>query len=99
LIFTSLQGPEATLCNLLTLLTNIAEGAIQDGRTAIEGAAKHGRLDMLQLLLHRHRQPDNLDSHCEKTTVLVEKKAGTKLGDISVRTENLDWAGNSGCRK
>jgi ankyrin repeat protein len=30
-----------------------APPAIKEGRTALEGAAEHGRIDMLQLLLNR----------------------------------------------
>ena len=40
-----------------------AAGAISNGRTALDGAAEHGRLDMVQMLLNAGARGDSTKAH------------------------------------
>jgi ankyrin repeat protein len=50
--------------------------AIKEGRTAIEGAAEHGRLDTVQLLLNYGAKGDVVRGKGFKTAIELAEKSG-----------------------
>lgn len=50
--------------------------AIKDGRAAIEGAAEHGRLDMVQLLLNYGSTGGIVSGRGFKTAIDLSRKNG-----------------------
>ncbi|KUL86471.1 hypothetical protein ZTR_08099 [Talaromyces verruculosus] len=51
-----------------------AEASPVDGRTAIDGAAEHGHLDMLQLLLNAYGDQEGLAAVCDQAASFAEKQ-------------------------
>lgn len=50
-----------------------APAAKREGRTALDAAAEHGRLDILHLLLKNDGKPSTLPVRCEQAAKLATK--------------------------
>ncbi|KAH8705961.1 ankyrin repeat-containing domain protein [Talaromyces proteolyticus] len=58
-----------------------APAAREDGRTAINGAAEHGRHDMLQLLLNHYDGDEDLRVVCEVAAIYAEKEGHVEIAE------------------
>ena len=67
--------------------------AIKEGRTAIEGAAEHGRLDTVQLLLNYGAKEDAVQGKgFERAIALAQKNGHSEIANL-LRSAQRDMEG------
>jgi len=67
-----------------------ATPALKDGRTAIDGAAEHGRLDMVQMLLNAGAIGDPFGQHGFKNAIkLARENRHTVVVDLLEQHERM----------
>jgi ankyrin repeat protein len=59
-----------------------APGAENDGRTALEGAAEWGRLEMVHLLLNNDGEVDTLEERCEGAAKYADKEGHVVIARV-----------------
>lgn len=59
-----------------------APAAKEQGRTALDAAAEHSRLDILHLLLKNDREQDALEARCEQAAALAAENGHLVIARI-----------------
>ena len=59
-----------------------ADRSARGGRTALQGAAEHGRLDIVYLLLESDHEMEGLYDRCEDAAEFADKKGHTTIARI-----------------